>query len=93
MQINYFAAARAAAGTSTEEIEASQVVAGPDEELTLGALTAFLAERHTGRTPSGMSFAKVLEQCSFLIDGVASQADATVPSGARVDVLPPFAGG
>ena len=36
--------------------------------------------------------ARVLENGSFLVDGVVQRHDAT-PIGARVDVLPPFAGG
>ncbi len=36
--------------------------------------------------------ARVVASGSFLVDGIASRDDAR-PIGARVDVLPPFAGG
>jgi len=41
-------------------------------------------------------FAKVRQQCSFLVDEVAVHGDPAaiaLPPGTRVDVLPPFAGG
>ena len=40
----------------------------------------------------GEPMSRVLENGSFLVDGVVQRDDAT-PIGARVDVLPPFAGG
>ncbi|MBX3193903.1 MAG: MoaD/ThiS family protein [Microbacteriaceae bacterium] len=40
----------------------------------------------------GDAMARVLRSGAFLIDGVVSRDDAA-PIGARVDVLPPFAGG
>ncbi|MCX6433191.1 MAG: MoaD/ThiS family protein [Actinobacteria bacterium] len=39
------------------------------------------------------NFATVRPQCSYLVDGVSAQGETDVPSGSRVDVLPPFAGG
>jgi len=76
--VNYFAAARAAAGSATETVEADNLA-----ELIAGA-----SERH------GPGLAKVLGVCSFLIDGVrVSDQDAALPAGSSVDVLPPFAGG
>ena len=76
--VNYFAAARAAAGAKTETVEAG----------SLAELIADVSERH------GPALAKVLGVCSFLVDGVRrSDHDAALPSGGSVDVLPPFAGG
>ncbi len=76
--VNYFAAARAAAGTATERVEAGN----------LRELIAAAGHRH------GPGLAKVLGVCSFLIDGVCvSDQDAALPAGSSVDVLPPFAGG
>jgi len=78
VRVNYFAAARAAAGTTTETIEAG----------SLAALIADASKRH------GPGLAKVLGVCSFLVDGVRrSDHDAALPHGSSVDVLPPFAGG
>lgn len=76
--VNYFAAARAATGASTETVPAG----------TLAELIADAGVRH------GQALAKVLGVCSFLVDGVRlSDHDAALPPGSSVDVLPPFAGG
>ena len=56
------------------------------EASTVGELRALLLERY------GDAMARVLKTGSFLVDGVVSRDDAK-PLGARVDVLPPFAGG
>lgn len=56
------------------------------EAATVGALKAELIARH------GEPMARVLASGSFLVDGVVSRDDARA-LGARVDVLPPFAGG
>ena len=77
VEVRYFAAARDAAGTSSEQLE------GP---ATVGQLKALLVERY------GDGMARVVTSGSFLVDGVVSRDDAR-PLGARVDVLPPFAGG
>jgi molybdopterin converting factor small subunit len=76
--VRYFAGARAAAGLSTEAVAASSL-----DEL-IGALT----DRH------GERLALVLKAASFLVDGLTCHdRHATLPAGATVDVLPPFAGG
>ena len=46
-----------------------------------------------GTTPSGLTLAQVMEQCSFLVNGARSEAEAPLQDADRVDVLPPFAGG
>ncbi len=79
VQVHLFAAARAAVGSSVVE-------AAP------GTLAAICAELDT-RYPD---FASVRPRCSFLINEVAvhgEPSDTAVPAGARLDVLPPFAGG
>jgi molybdopterin synthase sulfur carrier subunit len=76
--VRYFAAARAAAGVSTEDIPAG----------SLKELVDLLQERH------GAGLARVLGACSFLVDGLASREPTTRLTGAStVDILPPFAGG
>lgn len=76
--VRYYAGARAAAGVTEE----------PATPGTLAALRAELTSRHEPR------FATVLAACSFLVDGKATVDGATqVPTGATVEVLPPFAGG
>lgn len=69
---------------------AAAEAAGVEQEsldaTTVGELKAVLASRY------GVPMQKVLAAGSFLVDGVVSRDDAT-PIGARVDVLPPFAGG
>ncbi len=76
--VRYYAGARAAAGTDEEKLAAP----------TLAALLERLTERH------GQRLGSVLAACSFLVDGLAwHDRDAALPTGATVDVLPPFAGG
>lgn len=76
--VRLFAAAADVAGTTSEEVEATD----------LGALLAELGERH------GDHFTQVLGRCSLLLDGVKVTDPATpLQAGARLDVLPPFAGG
>ena len=69
---------------------AAAEAAGVEEELlealTVGELKQLLVEKY------GEPMAKVLASGSFLVDGVVSRDDA-VRIGARIDVLPPFAGG
>jgi molybdopterin synthase sulfur carrier subunit len=78
--VRYFAAARAAAGVAEERLPVGA-------ELRVGELARRLGERH------GADLARVLAASSFLVDEVAATPDRTVPRGAVVDVLPPFAGG
>lgn len=88
MQINFFAAARAAAGVPSLTVESAELT-----ETTLEALSAYLVARCTGATPSGQTLADILPQCTFLVDGVATSGAASLQGVNRVDVLPPFAGG
>lgn len=88
------ASAAAAAGGATVLVRyfaAAAEAAGRDDELvaavaTVGDLRAVLIETY------GDAMARVLASGSFLVDGVVSRDDARA-LGARVDVLPPFAGG
>jgi sulfur-carrier protein len=76
--VRYFAAARAAAGTSTETVDVSSI-----QELL-----AHLEQRH------GERLTKVLGACSLLVDGLTCREPSTaLSSQSTVDVLPPFAGG
>lgn len=56
------------------------------DAATVGELRAHLVETY------GDAMARVLRNGAFLVDGVVSRDDARA-LGARVDVLPPFAGG
>lgn len=78
--VRYFASAAEAAGRDEETLAIPQV------SPTVGALRALLIDTY------GDAMARVLASGSFLVDGVVSRDD-TRPIGARVDVLPPFAGG
>jgi molybdopterin converting factor small subunit len=79
LTLRYFAAARAAAGTTGEAMPAG---------LSLDQLVTELGTRH------GERLASVLTVASFLVDGVTWHDRQTpLPPGATVDVLPPFAGG
>lgn len=76
--VRYWAAARAAAGAAEERTEPG----------TLDEIVARLGERH------GERLARVLDYCSYLLDGTAVRDHgATVQAGSVVEVLPPFAGG
>ena len=77
--VRYFAGARAAAGgISSEDLSAG----------SLDELLAVLTERH------GERLAVVLKAAGFLVDGLTCHdRQAALPTGATVDVLPPFAGG
>jgi len=81
--IRYWAAAKAAAGTTEERYEAP----------TLADALADARERHAGRP----DFERVLLRCSFLVDGAPvgkrDHALVRLTEGGTVEVLPPFAGG
>ena len=78
--VRYFAAARAAAGTESENLT---VPTG----TTVQALVDGLASRST-------DFGRVLARCSYLCDGVAVRDTGMALTNAQtLDVLPPFAGG
>ena len=78
--VRYFAAARAAAGTESEELT---VPAG----TTVQALVDELASR-------GPELGRVLARCSYLCDGVAVRDTGIALINAQtLDVLPQFAGG
>ncbi len=78
MQIRYFAGAAEAAGVTEETLD--------DAALSIADLSARLAQ---GRE----RLARVLAVSAFLVDGRIAGLDDIVPAEARVDVLPPFAGG
>ncbi|WP_328857090.1 MoaD/ThiS family protein [Williamsia herbipolensis] len=81
LEIRYFAAAQAAAGTASERFDCSSTDRISD---LLGALE----NAHPG-------LGAVLPRCSVLLDAVAVAVttDRQVGSASTVDVLPPFAGG
>jgi molybdopterin converting factor small subunit len=80
--VRYWAAARAAAGTSEDAVPA-------------GSLAAVL-EAARARHPEGR-FSQVLAVCSLLVDGGPvgrrDHREVHVGPGTVVEVLPPFAGG
>lgn len=79
MQIRFYAGAADVAGTDILELDLGEVSAA-DLVSRLGADNPSLAE--------------VLGLCSLLVDGrTVSDLAARIPVAARVDVLPPFAGG
>jgi molybdopterin converting factor small subunit len=79
MDITYYAGAADAAGTNTARLQAG--------DLTADAFRTRLAA-------GNQELARVLACCSLLVDGAPVRDGGTlIPSGARVDVLPPFAGG
>lgn len=81
MIVRYFAAARAAAGVSEEEVQAQ----------TLGEALSAVRAAHDAR------LGEVLDRCSFLVDGnpvgLRDPGDVAVGPDSVADCLPPFAGG
>ncbi|MCA0294641.1 MAG: MoaD/ThiS family protein [Actinobacteria bacterium] len=79
MQITFYAGAADAAGTSTTTLDAG--------DLTASDLISRLAGANA-------KLAGVLASCSLLVDGApVREPSERIPGSARVDVLPPFAGG
>ena len=79
INVHFFAAARAAVGAHEVTIPADSL------EGVLDRLVADYPE-----------FAAVRPRCSYLVDGLAVHGDPAeiqLKAGARLDVLPPFAGG
>lgn len=79
MLIRYFAGAAEAAGVTEETIETGAPVGVDDLVESLGA----------GRE----RLSRVLAVSALLVDGRIARAEDVIAPGARVDVLPPFAGG
>jgi len=79
VRVRYFAAAAEVAGCDEETVQLPQ-------GATVGQLRTELSARH------GHGMETVMRSGSFLVDSVVSR-DPDRPVGARVDVLPPFAGG
>jgi molybdopterin converting factor small subunit len=78
--VRYFAAARAAAGSESEQLA-----------VRTGATVGELVDTLGGRSPE---LARVLSRCSYLCDGIAVRDQAQpLQAGNTIDVLPPFAGG
>jgi sulfur-carrier protein len=78
--VRYYAAARAAAGSDSEQLT-----------VRLGATVRELVDGLGGRS---RELARVLVRCSFLCDGLAVRDQAQpLRAGNTIDVLPPFAGG
>lgn len=78
--MRYFAAARAAAGSDSEQLT-----------VGTGATVGELVDGLGGRS---RELARVLVRCSFLCDGLAVRDQAQpLQAGNTIDVLPPFAGG
>jgi molybdopterin converting factor small subunit len=81
--VRYWAAAKQAAGVA-------------EESLTASTLAEALAVA-TAKRGDTAAFETVLERSSFLVNGVQAGkrglAAVTLPEGAVIEVLPPFAGG
>lgn len=81
VHVRYYASARAAAGTEAETLH---LPSGADLATALDVM----------RAQHDAALARVLTAASFLLDEVAvRRRTARLHDGARLDVLPPFAGG
>ncbi|RIJ53894.1 MoaD/ThiS family protein [Clavibacter phaseoli] len=84
--VELFAAAAAALGRTTDELDL------PDP-ATLGDLMDALGSR-AAASEDPANAAAVLARCTYLVEGVATtDRDAPLTTGSTVDVLPPFSGG
>ena len=87
MLVRYFAAAAASAGTEQENIAS-------ETTMTRAELQQVLTNLHPVAPEGEKTLARVLPQCSWLVNGVAQRdPEAAIAPAATVDVLPPFAGG
>lgn len=81
IRIRYWAGAKAAAGTASEDVDAPT----PRQALA-----------EAGRRRNDPAFDRVIGACSILIDGRAAHAedlDRPVSDPVELELLPPFAGG
>lgn len=85
--LRFWAAAREAAGTAEETVGAA----------TLADALTEAVRRRGGEDGGGAELRRVLRRSSVLLDGVqvgrAAPESVTLPDGAVVEILPPFAGG
>jgi sulfur-carrier protein len=81
--VRYWAAAKEASGLAEEQVNA----------VTLADVLSDVRSRHADRP----RFAQVLRLCSLLVDGdpvgARDPAAVALEPGARIEVLPPYAGG
>ncbi|MCE1177742.1 MAG: MoaD/ThiS family protein [Micrococcales bacterium] len=68
----------------------ARAAAGVEVDTVAGSTVAEAIEAATALRPG---LAPVLPACSFLVDGQRRDTAAPLVDGARVEVLPPFAGG
>lgn len=88
MNVRYFAAARAAAGTDEEKFHLA------DGATVAHLLEAILAVERPEPPAGTPPLARILSRSSFLLNEVAVRNPAAVLAADDVvDVLPPFAGG
>ncbi|MBF4622365.1 MoaD/ThiS family protein [Clavibacter sp. VKM Ac-2542] len=84
--VELFAAAAAALGRTTDELEL------PDGAVLGDLMDALGSRAATSADPANA--AAVLARCTYLVEGVATtDRDAPLTGGSAVDVLPPFSGG
>jgi molybdopterin converting factor small subunit len=85
--LRFWAAAREAAGVAEETVRAA-TLAGALEEAV---------RRRGGASGGGAELQRVFARSSVLLDGVqvgrSDPGSVTLPDGAVIEILPPFAGG
>ncbi|WP_144794732.1 MoaD/ThiS family protein [Kocuria palustris] len=94
LTINYYAAAKAAVGHGSEQLDHADLPRDDDGRVTRGAVENALIAAHPEAPTGQQPLVEVLPRCSFLLDGQACpEPDQQIPDGSALDVLPPFAGG
>lgn len=80
LEVRYFASVAEAAGTPAEQVAITH-------GTTAGQLRTHLAENRPGE------FSRLVGISALLVNGVSADDVTVLPERAKVDVLPPFAGG
>lgn len=96
IHLRYFAAAEAALGRPEEDLDIADgaTIQSVMNQLAPAELAmASLSQSQRPQTNRDQT-ARVLERCSFLVNGVATgDRERVLHADDKIDVLPPFAGG
>ena len=68
----------------------ARAAAGVTSDVVVAGCVGDALDEATRRHPL---LVPVVAVATFLVDGVASAREATLPAGSTVEILPPFAGG
>lgn len=91
--LRYWAAAKEAAGVAEQQVQGQTLA----DALAAGRAAVAGAGQEAGRSDRAERYSLILARSSFLINGdpagTRPPESVTLPDGAVIEVLPPFAGG